>query len=301
MSAGPPAEPPLDVVRDLAYGPLAEQRLDLYRPARRPAGGGIARPLPAVLSIHGGGWQGGDRADPRMVARVARPLAGRGYAVAAVGYRRAPRHRFPAQLEDVALAAAWLGREAAELGIDPARLGAVGGSAGGHLAALLGTGGTGDAGTTAPAPAALRCVVNLLGPTDLTPAGYLERVADPALRADLAKVLTELLGTAWGADPAAWRRASPLFRVSAASAPFFLLHGKDDAVVPPEQARRFAAALRAAGVEVETAFVDGLGHDVDADPEVSQRVDAALARAWRFLDRHLLESAPRSEQAARGA
>jgi acetyl esterase len=297
LSAGPPADPPLDVVRDLAYGPFPEQRLDLYRPARQPAAGGIARPLPAVLSIHGGGWQGGDRADPRMAARVALPLARRGYAVAAVGYRRAPRHRFPAQLEDVTLAAAWLRGEAAELGIDPARLGAVGGSAGGHLAALLGTGEL----SPAPAPATLRCVVNLLGPTDLTPAGYLERVADPALRADLAKILGELIGTAWEADPAAWRRASPLFRVSAASAPFFLLHGRDDAVVPPEQARRFAAALAAAGVEVETALVDGLGHDVDADPKISQRVDAALARAWRFLDRHLLESAPRSEQAARGA
>lgn len=258
--------------RDLAYGPLPEQRLDLYRPA------GIDRPLAAVLSIHGGGWHDGSRADPRMVARVARPLAARGYAVAAVGYRRAPRHPFPAQLEDVALALAWLGDHAAEFAIDPARLGAVGGSAGGHLAALLGTAGDGR----------LRCVVNLLGPTDLTPAGYLERVSDPVLRADLARILAELMGCAWEDDPAAWRRASPLFQVSPASAPFFLLHGRDDAVVPPEQPRRFAAALAAAGVEVETALVDGLGHDVDESPEVARRVDAALAQAWRFLDRHLV-------------
>jgi acetyl esterase/lipase len=269
----PPGE--LEVRRDLAYGPSPEQRLDLYRPAAASAG--TDRPLPAVLSIHGGGWQGGDRADPRMVARVARPLAARGYAVAAVGYRRAPRHRFPVQLEDVALAMAWLRDHAAEHAIDPARVGAVGGSAGGHLAALLGT----------AVEARPRCVVALLAPTDLTPAGYLERLRDPGLRADLARVLADLLPAAWEDDPAAWRLASPLLRVSPSSAPFFLLHGRDDRVVPPEQTLRFAAALATAGVEVETLLVDGLGHDVDESPEVSQRVDAALERAWDFLDRHL--------------
>ncbi len=270
--------------RDLAYGPLAEQRLDLYLPAALPrsaAGGGF----PLVVSIHGGGWQGGDRADPRMVARVALPLARRGYAVAAVGYRRAPRHRFPAQIEDVELAAEWLRAEAAALEIDGARWAAVGGSAGGHLAALLGTGAGAGAGAS---PGALpRAVVCLLAPTDLTPAGWLAEVADPALRVDLAKIVGELVGSSWEGDPAAWREASPIARVTPASSPFFLLHGRDDRVVPPAQALRFAAALAEAGVAVETEIVDGLGHDVDADAAVSGRVDAALERAWRFLDRHL--------------
>jgi len=264
-----------EVLRGIAYGPLPEQRLDLYLPSPREA-----LPRPAVLSLHGGGWQGGDRGDPRMVARVARPLAERGYAVAAASYRRAPAHRFPAQLEDAALAIRWLRESAADHGIDPARLGAVGGSSGGHLAALLGT-------SAAAGETGLRGVVCLLAPADLSPPGWLDRVADPDLRSALARIVRDLLGVSWEEDPSAWRRASPLDRASSGSVPFFLLPGRDDEVVPVDQALRFAAALARHGVEVETEIVDGLGHDVDASPAISARVDAALARAWRFLDRHV--------------
>lgn len=223
--------------------------------------------------IHGGGWREGSKADARMVTRVAEPLARRGYAVAAAGYRLAPRHPFPAQLEDVRRALDWL---ATEMGCASSSLGVVGGSAGGHLAALLGVRGV------------VRCAVNLVAPVDLTPPGYLEHVGDPELRRELARVLADLIGRPWEVDPEAWRRASPLHQAGPASSPFFLLHGREDDVVPIGQVERFAQALRAAGVEVETAFVAGLGHDVDRPPEIRPAVDAALERAWRFLDRHLM-------------
>jgi acetyl esterase/lipase len=223
--------------------------------------------------IHGGGWRDGSKEDARMVARVALPLAARGYTVAAAGYRLAPRHRFPTQLDDVRRALGWL---AAELGLAPGRVGVVGGSAGGHLAALLGAGGEAC------------CAVGLVAPVDLTPPGYLSRVRDPGLRRDLERVLTDLIGASWEDDPEAWRRASPLHQVGPASAPFFLLHGREDGVVPIEQVERFVHALTSAGVEVETAFLDSLGHDVDRPPGIGPAVDAALERAWRFLDRHLM-------------
>lgn len=228
--------------------------------------------------IHGGGWREGSKDDARMVTRVALPLARRGYAVAAASYRLAPRHRFPAQLEDVRLALDWL---AAELGSEPKLLGVVGGSAGGHLAALLGVQG------------AVRCAVTLVAPVDLTPPGYLHHVQDPGLRRELTKILTDLIGRPWDQEPEAWRRASPLHQAGPGSAPFFLLHGRADDVVPAGQVERFAGALAAAGVEVETAFLEGMGHDVDQPPGIGPAVDGALERAWRFLDRHLvLESRP---------
>jgi len=221
--------------------------------------------------IHGGGWREGSKEDERMVTRVALPLARRGYAVAAAGYRLAPQHPFPAQLEDVALALDWLAAE-----LPGCRPGVVGGSAGGHLAALLGVRG------------AVRCAVSLVAPVDLTPPGWLDRIAKPDLRQELAKVLGDLVGIPWGQDPETWQRASPLHQAGPGSAPFFLLHGRDDDVVPYEQVERFARALAAAGVEVETAFLEGLGHDVDQPPGIRPAVDAALERAWRFLDRHLV-------------
>lgn len=226
-----------------------------------------------VLMIHGGGWREGAKDDERMVTRVALPLARRGYTVAAAGYRLAPRHPFPAQLEDVRLALGWL---AEELGTEPGSLGVVGGSAGGHLAALLGVQG------------AVRCAVNLVAPVDLTPPGYLDHVRDPGLRRDLARILADLIGSPWEQEPEAWRRASPLHQAGPGSAPFFLLHGRADDVVPAGQVERFAAALAAAGVEVETAFLDEMGHDVDQPPGIRPAVDDALERAWRFLDRHLV-------------
>lgn len=249
--------------RDIVYGPLPEHRLDLYLP---PDG----RARAGVLMIHGGGWREGSKEDERMVTRVALPLARRGYAVAATGYRLAPEHPFPAQLQDVTLALDWL---AAEI---PGRPGVVGGSAGGHLAALLGVRG------------AVRCAVTLVAPVDLTPPGYLDQVRDPGLRQELTKVLGDFLGRPWDRAPEAWQRASPIHQAGPGSSPFFLLHGRDDDVVPAEQAERFAQALADAGVEVETAFLEGLGHDVDQPPEMRPAVDAALERAWRFLDRHLM-------------
>ena len=108
--------------------------LDVYRPPARPA------PRPAMVLVHGGGMWTGSRAD---MADPARHLARAGYVAFAVDYRlvdaAAARHRWPAQLDDVQLAVRWVRANAGRYGVDPERVGAYGWSAGGQLAALLGT------------------------------------------------------------------------------------------------------------------------------------------------------------------
>ena len=93
-------------------------------------------PFPAVLLVHGGAWRMGNRWHMHSVAQT---LASRGYVVAAVSYRFAPAHRFPAQLEDCADAVRFLRKNASKYKCDPARIGGFGYSAGGHLVSLLGT------------------------------------------------------------------------------------------------------------------------------------------------------------------
>ncbi|MGH8613250.1 MAG: alpha/beta hydrolase fold domain-containing protein, partial [Gammaproteobacteria bacterium] len=128
-------------------------KLDLVQP---PKDGG---PFPLVIWIHGGAWRIGDRKDNHEGMR---DLAKLGYASASVQYRFAPKYKFPAQLDDVRAALAFLRAHAKEYNIDPARIGVCGGSAGGQLALLLGLAHTNGDGQTN----AVRAVVNFYGPTD---------------------------------------------------------------------------------------------------------------------------------------
>src|SRR3954447_5088208 len=126
--AKPNAPARVRLLPDLSYGPDARNVLDLYLPEALPA------PRPLVLCIHGGGWAAGDK---RSYAWLADALAQRGYAAASITYRFAPAHHAPAQMDDVQRAVRWLRKNAAKYELDPDRFGAIGGSAGGHLAAYL--------------------------------------------------------------------------------------------------------------------------------------------------------------------
>lgn len=266
------------VVRGLAYGPDPAHRFDLYQPLGRE------RPWPTVISIRGGGWRDGRRDDPRMVQWVAQPLVERGFAVAAIDYRHAPEHPFPAQSHDARQAVDHLRGHAEALGLDADHFAVVGGSAGGHLAALL-----------AVTPGhRLDAVVLLLAPVDLRRPRYLEALPDDVARAALRKVLDELIAVPWSEDRQPWLDASPLLHVSPATAPCFVFHGTEDEVVPVRQARDLVAALRAAGVRTESCLVEGLGHDLDEHPARQPAVARALDRAWCFLEAAMAPEAPRA-------
>ena len=150
----------MKAIHDIPYlaGGSPRQRLDLYLPDHAHA------PMPAVLWIHGGAWECGDK-NPCPV----RDFAERGYVIASIGYRLSDKAAFPSQLQDCKSAVRWLRAYAAEYGIDPTRIGVWGESAGGHLAALLGTTGFTrdfDEGDHLDQSSEVQCVVNWFGPVD---------------------------------------------------------------------------------------------------------------------------------------
>lgn len=265
------AEPgAVQVVPDLVFATAGgvELKLDLAKPRRREGR------APAVVVIHGGGWVGGSR---KAHADLIQVLASRGYVAAAVQYRFAPLHRWPAQVEDVQAAVRWLRTNAASHGIDAERIGSMGFSAGGHLAMLLGVVDPGD-GLDGPArepSAKVQAVVSWFGPTDLASEDYPE----PARR-----LIVGLLGEASARRGGG---ASPVHFVSRGDAPMLLLHGTKDAIVPVSQATRMGEALTAAGVPGEVHLLVGRDHGWSG-----ALLADTLEDSIRWFDRHLMGVVP---------
>ncbi|WP_169806803.1 alpha/beta hydrolase [Actinomadura macra] len=243
--------------------------LDLYRPetAGHPA---------VTLYLHGGGWASGGRADHAEHRALA--LARRGIAVASLDYRLVPVARFPAQLEDARAALRWIRERGDDLALRVDRVGAWGASAGGHLAALLGMApGTPREGRTSPEHA--DAVVAWAAPTDiaaLARRSELEtRVLPPSREAALLG-MTEIDG----ADPRV-REASPCRMVRVGSAPFLLVHGDRDRLIPPEQSAGLHRDLVAHGVESTLVLLGDAGHEDEAfhRPFVLDMVAAFLTTA----------------------
>jgi len=137
-------------------------KLDLASPK------GLDHAVPAIVVIHGGGWMAGKRQDMTSFAKEA---AAHGYVAATISYRFAPKHRFPAQIEDSKCAVRYLRAHAKELNIDPKRIGAMGVSAGAHLAMMLGAMDSADAmegdGGNPEQPSKVQAVVSFVGPVNL--------------------------------------------------------------------------------------------------------------------------------------
>lgn len=242
----------IDVERGLVYGAgcgAEAPGADLYKPR-------TAAPWPAIVLVHGGGWVRGSREEMDGIAEAA---ARRGYAVLNVDYRLAPAHPYPAAVEDVRAAVAWM---RAHPDIDGTRIALWGYSAGAHLAALAGT---------QPAPAGGRVQAVIAGglPADLV------RAAD----SDLVR---KFMGGPLAQMPERYREASPLRQVSADDPPTFLYHGTWDLVVRADYSRLMKRALDDAGVPAELYLMRGLGH-IPAFLFDGAAVRAALD----FLDRRM--------------
>lgn len=238
----------------------------------RPAGSG---PFPAVVCIHGGGFRAGTR---QGYDSLIKRLAERGYVAVTMSYRLAPRYPFPAAVHDVKAAVRWMRANAATYGIDPARIGATGGSAGGHLAQFLGlTTAVNEfegSGGNADMSSGVACVVNFYGPSDFTKS-YGKSV-------DAAEVLPLFLGGNLEEARRQHIRASPLYWVTPNAAPTLLVHGTKDNYVAYEQATWLFDRLKAAGVEAELLTLEGAGHGFKG--EDAERAEQAM---FAFFDRHL--------------
>jgi acetyl esterase/lipase len=239
------AEPPIDLTREWSDDPrLSGAEVELYRKVDdvelvihmfKPAAGEAGNraggpPRPAIVFFHGGGWNGGE---PAQFGEHCKYLARRGMVALTAEYRVKGRQGVtPWQcIEDAAAALSWTRENAARLGIDPERIAAGGGSAGGHLAACI---------ATCP-------------------------VCDRSGRPDALVVFNPVLDTTqpkWaerlpGRDPG---DAAPTRNVKAGAPPALVMHGGDDGVVPCSQAEEFAAAMAGAGSRCELRIYDGAGH-----------------------------------------
>lgn len=238
---------------NVSYGTADGQKLllDIYEPT-----GKVSGLRPAMIVVHGGAWSAGDKEE---FADISKALAGLGYVTFSINYRLVTptTNKWPAQLDDCQRAVRWVRAHASQYGIDPARIGALGGSAGGHLVACLGTMETRDNSDKDLAAYSSRvtCVVDMAGPTDFT-VDLAPQVAEGAWTNEQIAIL---LGTTFAKNPGGVKAASPLFRVDAKSAPELIVHGRKDTVVPLDQAQRFADALKKAGVEAKLLVLD-CGH-----------------------------------------
>lgn len=260
--------------KTIIYGRVGEHELamDLFLP---PSGSGGGEGRPGVVLVHGGGWRNGHRGSFRWHAAE---LARLGYVAATISYRLVGVATYPAALDDCQRAVRFLRKHAAEYGLDPARLGAVGSSAGGHLAACLGVRDTRDDSDAelAGLSSRVQCVADIHGVHDLV----------SLVNHKNAPIGVDFIGGPYQDFTSAWHDASPLRHIDDRSAPMLVMHDPSDTAVPYEDSARFAAALIAAGRPVEFLPVPGAGHGFVYNPqgEWTQRVWPVIV-SW--LKRHL--------------
>jgi acetyl esterase/lipase len=251
------------------------QRLDLYVPNADAA-------LPVIVWIHGGAWMGGskDGGGPAL------PFVGKGYAVASINYRLSGHAVFPAQIEDCKAAIRWLRANAKTYKLDPERIGVWGASAGGHLAALLGTtGGVKELegkGGNAEQSSRVQAVVDFFGPTDFLQMDAHARKGSLLKHDPANSPESRLIGGAIQKNVEKVKRANPIHYVKKEAPPFFIAHGEQDPVVPCHQSELLYEALKKAEVEITFQKIPGAGH---GGKEFS--TDKMQAAIGAFFDKHL--------------
>jgi acetyl esterase/lipase len=269
---------------DVAYATTSPaQTLDIYLPK---LGKG---PFPVIVQIHGGAFRAGDKADGQVNAS----LEGlkRGYAIVSINYRLSGEAIFPAQIQDVKAAIRWLRANAKTYTLNPDKMAAWGGSAGGHLAAMAGT--TGDVPEfddarlgNAEVSSRVQAVVDWFGPIQFDQMDP-QFMASGKGRADHSapnSPESALVGKPLAQALDLVKRASPATYISKTDPPFFIQHGTVDPLVPTQQSVNFAAALTNVLGKDKVTFIplEGAGH---GGPQFSAPDN--LNKVFAFLDTYL--------------
>jgi acetyl esterase/lipase len=238
----------------------APLNLDIYRPPQ-------VGKYPAIVVIYGGAWQAGS---PKSNEAFSRYMAARGYVVWAIAYRHAPRYKFPAQIEDVEAALAFLRSHAAQYETDPNRIALLGRSAGAQLAMLA---------AYRPGVAPVQAVVDYYGPVDLAEGYYNPPNPSPI---NIKLVLQLLFGGSPSDFPEQYRLASPLCVVTQAAPPSLLIYGGRDNVVQAKYGRQMYQHLQAKGSKAVYLEIPWADHAFDA---VFNGISSQLALYYteRFL------------------
>lgn len=256
----------------VVYGktPSQDLRADLYLPA------GLADDarVPAVILVHGGAWARGSRAGFVEVT-IGQRLAKEGMVAMSIDYRLVRDgengqilNQWPAAIDDCRQAVRWLREHAAKYHVDPERIGALGGSAGGHLVSLLGTTDVAGPGETSTR---VQAVVDVFGPADLL--GDFTHI--PYGGGSAQVLIDRFVGKGNDANKKA---ASPIRHIDQQTPPFLIFHGSDDPLVPVDQSRRFHAALEQAGRSSEYIEYTGERHSLSP-----KNFEDALQRSIDFF------------------
>jgi acetyl esterase/lipase len=271
-STSPQAPKGQIVYRDLPYvtNGHEQQKLDLYLPRTKEK-------LPLIIRIHGGAWLAGSKEseDPQDYLQD-------GFAVASINYRLSQHAIFPAQIQDCKAAVRYLRANAQKYNLDPNRFAIWGESAGGHLAALLGT--TGDVnefdvGENLSVSSRVQAVVDYFGPTDFLQMEE-HRLPNGMIHNSPDSPESKLIGGYIQDNPQKVAKANPITYVKKDDPPFLIIHGDMDPLVPHHQSELLEAALKKAGAPVLFYTVKGGGHGGFMDPNVPRLTK-------QFFEKHL--------------
>lgn len=248
----------LAAYEDLLYKSTAEKdlKLDVYHANT------LTETAPLLIFIHGGSWKKGNKDDYR---RYLVDYANKGYVTATISYRFSQEATFPAALDDVSCALAWLRAHAAEYHINPDKIALIGGSAGGHLAMLLAYHGNDPdyvpgTGCEVDSIGKVQAIVNLYGPTDLT-----------TEYARNNEVVINFIGTEFTEESREdYLAASPLNFITPDDPPTLTFHGTIDALVPVSQADTLDQLLKAQQVPSEYHRLTGWPHTMDVSVKVNE-------------------------------
>lgn len=257
--------------KDIEYSNIdgVSLKLDMYQPRD------LASPAPALVFIHGGAWEGGER-DVYKAYTV--PFAVKGYVTTTISYRLSSVAPFPAAVHDVKNAIMFLKANAEKYKIDPERIAVLGGSAGGHLAMMAGY--AQDEPALEPPNAIegvnskVQAVVDFYGPVDLT-------AQEARVHGGVRKFLQ---GKTYEEAPDLYRQASPTTYLTSDDPPTLILHGSIDDVVPIAQAELLAAKLAELGIPHVYERFEGWPHTMDLAQPVFKR---AVYDVETFLKEHL--------------
>lgn len=240
------------------------EKADLFLPAKTEPG----QKFPAVLIIHGGGWIGGDKRAAREI-NIGTTLAQNGYVGMSINYLLAqdthPGPTWPQNLHDCKTAVRWLRANAERLNVDPERIGVIGGSAGGHLAAMVGLTGP-ELDPPGQGDCRVRCAVDLYGPVL-----WFEQRDLPMFRKTRAEA------------PELYRQADPRTHVDMDDPPLLILHGTADTTVAVADSEALAAALKSVGAPHELVLIPEAPHTFHLQPVQRDLRPLVLG----FFDRHL--------------
>jgi acetyl esterase/lipase len=272
---------------DIAYASLsAAQKLDIYLPDEDKG------PFPVILSIHGGAFLGGDKQDGQLIPML--EGLNRGYAVVSINYRLSGEAIWPAQIIDCKTAVRWIRANSGKYGLNPDKISAWGGSAGGHLSSMLGT--SGDikeledlTSGNSDLSSRVQAVVDWFGPTDFLKMD--EQLKESGIENPMSHSVpdspeSKLIGKNLEDAPLLVNEANPETYISPDDPPFLIQHGLEDNLVPYQGsvnlARKLGKALGYKKVSLELFPATGHGGAAFGTEE-------NLNRVFSFLDKYLKE------------